>query len=121
MAQTHPAPGRARKEVLRCAAHAAPASNGAPQIHATYVALVEAAAIVSTEPAVTFRSGRSFSASVSGTELIVKGAPEVVLPSCTDVASSSPHNIEHTVAELAAGGLRVIAVIRRQLILQQAQ
>src|SRR5262249_45123255 len=72
-----------------------------------------------TEPQahLPFRSGRSFSASVIGTELTVKGAPEVVLAACEDVDS----NIERTVAELAASGLRVIAVARRRLTSQQSQ
>src|ERR1700756_3703161 len=64
-----------------------------------------------------FRSGRSFSASVAGSELTVKGAPEVVLAACADVGPS----MEGTVAELAANGLRVIAVARRRLTPQQAQ
>ncbi|AKN15332.1 haloacid dehalogenase [Mycobacterium haemophilum DSM 44634] len=123
VAQVHPAPGVTREEVLRCAAHAAPATNGGPQIHATDVAIVEAAAAVKTALTahLPFRSGRSFSASVSGTELTVKGAPEVVLAGCADAASSAQHGMERTVAELAAGGLRVIAVAQRQLSPQQAQ
>ncbi len=64
-----------------------------------------------------FRSGRSFSASVTGTELTVKGAPEVVLAACQDVGSGT----EDTVHQLAASGLRVIAVARRELTPQQAQ
>ncbi len=71
------------------------------------------------EPAahLPFRSGRSFSASVSGTELTVKGAPEVVLAACEGIGSS----MDDAVAELAANGLRVIAVAHRQLTAQQAQ
>ena len=64
-----------------------------------------------------FRSGRSFSASVSGNELTVKGAPEVVLAASKGVGP----DIEATVRRLAAEGLRVIAVARRQLTAQQAQ
>ncbi len=121
--------GHSREEVLRCAAHAAPASNG-PQVHATDVAIVQAAAAAAAsgtdgaepgaaEPAahLPFRSGRSFSASVSGTELTVKGAPEVVLAACEGIGSS----MDDAVAELAANGLRVIAVAHRQLTAQQAQ
>lgn len=121
VSQIHPAPGYSREEVLRCAAHAAPASDG-PQIHATDAAIVEAAADVNgsgSRPPVAhlpFRSGRSFSASVTGTELTVKGAPEVVLAACGDVSA-----VEGKVAELAAGGLRVIAVAQRRLNSAQAQ
>ncbi len=125
VARVHPAPGCSAEEVLRCAASAAPASNGGPQAHATDVAIVEAAAASLNGSAprteahahLPFRSGRSFSASVTGSELTVKGAPEVVLAACADVGP----NMEGTVAELAADGLRVIAVARRRLTPQQAQ
>ena len=124
VAQVHPAAGYSRKQVLRCAAHAAPASNGGAQAHATDVAIVEAAAgsAPSTDPTeptahLPFRSGRSFSASVTGSYLTVKGAPEVVLAACEDVAPK----MGKAVAELAANGLRVIAVAQRRLTSQQAQ
>jgi cation-transporting ATPase I len=134
VAHVHSAPGYSREEVLHCAAHAAPASNGGPQAHATDVAIVEAARESNgatrgadaanngsnpTAPTahLPFRSGRSFSASVTGGELSVKGAPEVVMAACGDVDSTTGH----IVAELAAGGLRVIAVAQRRLTPQQAQ
>ena len=64
VARVHPAPGYSREKVLRCAAHAAPASNGGPQVHATDVAIVEAAmenkrpptARTPQHPLLTFRS-----------------------------------------------------------------
>lgn len=118
VARVHPVSGYSREEVLRCAAHAAPTANGGPQIHATDVAITEAASAVDgsgppSEPDahLPFRSGRSFSASVTDDELTVKGAPEVVLARCRDAGS----DVERTVRELAASGLRVIAVARRQL------
>jgi magnesium-transporting ATPase (P-type) len=128
VAQVHPAPGCSPEKVLRCAAHAAPASNGGPQAHATDVAIVEAAAgslngsapsTVPTEATahVPFRSGRSFSASVTGSDLTVKGAPEVVLAACEDAGPKA----DKTVSELAANGLRVIAVARRRLTPEQAR
>lgn len=122
VSQVHPAPGYSRDEVLRCAAHAAPPSDGGPQIHATDAAIVEAAAAVNasgSRPPVAhlpFRSGRSFSASITGTDLTVKGAPEVVMAACGDVTP-----LDGKVAELAAGGLRVIAVAQRRLTSQQAR
>ncbi len=131
--QVHPAGRHTDDEVLAWAAHAAPPVNGGPQAHATDRAIVEAAQAGSTvkgasngaagatlqaaEAHLPFRSGRSFSASVTGTELTVKGAPEVVLAACTDAGADQ----EDTVHELAAAGLRVIAVARRQLTPQQAQ
>jgi cation-transporting ATPase I len=124
VAEVRPAPGHSPEEVLRNAAHAAPAANGLLQAHATDVAIVEAdarslngsAPDVEADAHLPFRSGRSFSASVTGTELTVKGAPEVVLAACEDAGPK----IQKTVAELAAGGLRVIAVAQRRLTPQQA-
>ncbi len=129
--QVYPAAGHAREDVLRWAAHAAPPTNGGPQVHSTDRAIIEAAeagasaalAIDGKHPVggadahLPFRSGRSFSASVTGTELTVKGAPEVVLAACKDVGPDT----EDTVHQLATGGLRVIAVARRELTPQQAQ
>ncbi len=147
--QVHPAGGHTEDQVLAWAAHAAPPVNGGPQVHATDRAIVEAAQAsfnvngaangsadgrrpaspggtaltIGAQPVgeaaahLPFRSGRSFSASVTGAELTVKGAPEVVLAACTDAGSS----MEDTVHELAAGGLRVIAVARRRLTPKQAQ
>ncbi|WP_289121841.1 cation-translocating P-type ATPase [Mycobacterium marseillense] len=125
VSQVHPAAGHSREEVLRCAVHAAPVTNGGTQVHATDVAIVEAGAEAASADGAAatprtahlpFRSGRSFSASVTGTELTVKGAPEVVLAASGDTGA-----MEGTVAELAAGGLRVIAVARRELTAQQAR
>jgi magnesium-transporting ATPase (P-type) len=114
--------------VLRHAAHAAPAANGSPHAHATDAAIVEAAlrSLDGSAPSaeasgvqahLPFRSGRSFSASVTGTELTVKGAPEVVLAACENTGPK----IKKAVGELAAGGLRVIAVAQRRLTPQQAE
>jgi cation-transporting P-type ATPase I len=124
VSQVHPAQSHSREDVLRCAALAAPDANGGPQVHATDRAIIEAAQSVNgSNPAadadahLPFRSGRSFSASVFGDELTVKGAPEVVLAACNDVGP----DIDNTVRQLAAEGLRVIAVARRRLTPQQTQ
>ncbi len=125
VAQVRPAPGCSPEEVLRDAAHAAPAANGNPHVHATDVAIVEAARRslngstpdAESDAHLPFRSGRSFSASITGTGLTVKGAPEVVLAACGSVDK----RVEETVSELATGGLRVIAVARRRLTPQQAR
>lgn len=125
VAQVRTAPGCSPEEVLRHAAHAAPAANGNPHVHATDVAIVEAARRslngstpdTESDAHLPFRSGRSFSASVTGTELTVKGAPEVVLAACGNVDPK----IDATVSELATDGLRVIAVARRELTPQQAR
>ncbi|ORA32068.1 haloacid dehalogenase [Mycobacterium branderi] len=124
VSQVHPVAGHSREEVLHCAAHAAPTANGNPHVHATDRAIIEAAQSVNgsaptDEPDahLPFRSGRSFSASVSGDQLTVKGAPEVVLRACQNGAA----DYERTVRGLAGEGLRVIAVARRQLTAEQAQ
>jgi magnesium-transporting ATPase (P-type) len=116
--QVHPAPGNSDSGVLACAAHAAPAPEGAAHAHATDQAIIEAAANADIDHATSapdahlpFRSGRAFSASVTGARLTVKGAPEVVLAACTDLDAE----IADTVADLAARGLRVIAVAEREL------
>lgn len=125
VSQVHPVSGYSREEVLRCAVHAAPVTTGGTQAHATDVAIVEAgeaaASAGNSDPTprtahLPFRSGRAFSASVTDNELTVKGAPEVVL-----AASGDTGPMDGTVAELAAGGLRVIAVARRRLNAQQAR
>lgn len=122
--QVHAAPGHSRDEVLRCAAQAAPpALNGGRHIHATDGAIIEAAGadgsntLPEPDAHLPFRSGRSFSASVSDGELTVKGAPEVVLGACREL----PLGVHAKVDELAAGGLRVIAVARRRLTPDQVK
>ena len=116
VSQVHPATGFTEHDVLRFAASAAPVSNGVRQVHATDTAIVEGAdsrgAAAPPGPAahLPFRSGRPFSASIRGTELTLKGAPEVVL-ACTGAGPA----IKKSVAALAADGLRVIAVAHREL------
>jgi magnesium-transporting ATPase (P-type) len=124
--RVHPVAGHAHDDVLRCAANAAPAPEGDPHTHATDQAVTEAAAGITDggEPLWTtpdahlpFRSGRAFSASVVGADLMIKGAPEVVLAACTGLGPDS----DAPVSELAAGGLRVIAVARRRLTATQVK
>ncbi|ORW01113.1 haloacid dehalogenase [Mycobacterium kyorinense] len=124
VSQVHPVAGHSREDVLHSAAHAAPTANGNPHVHATDRAIIEAAQSVNgsaptDEPDahLPFRSGRSFSASVSGDLLTVKGAPEVVLRACQNGAA----DMDRTVRGLAGEGLRVIAVARRQLTAEQAR
>lgn len=123
--RVYPVAGHSEDDVLRCAANAAPAPEGDPHTHATDQAVAEAAAEIgggaplwtTPDAHLPFRSGRAFSASVSGRELMIKGAPEVVLAACTGLAPDS----DAPVAELAAGGLRVIAVAQRRLTAAQAK
>jgi cation-transporting P-type ATPase I len=124
VSQVHPAEGYLRDDVLRFAVRAAPDANGGPQVHATDRAIIEAGQSVNgsssaaeADAHLPFRSGRSFSASVFEDELTVKGAPEVVLAACQGIGP----DIDQTVRQLAAEGLRVIAVARRRLTPEQAQ
>jgi magnesium-transporting ATPase (P-type) len=125
--QVHPVSGYSSDDVVRAAGHAAPPADGAPLAHATDRAIVEAAAEITEvdgsdraptpDAHLPFRSGRAFSASVSGARLTVKGAPEVVLAACQDLGDDA----DTTVGRLAAQGLRVIAVAQRRLTTQQVQ
>jgi cation-transporting P-type ATPase I len=123
VAHVHAMPGFTREQVLGVAAHAAP--NGDSHAHATDRAIVDAAcssgalsgSARTAEAHLPFRSGRSFSASASNGELTVKGAPEVVLAACGGVNSHD----EATVRKMAADGLRVIAVARRQLTTHESK
>jgi magnesium-transporting ATPase (P-type) len=116
--------GYSRDEVLRCAGRATPPAKGQHHTHATDAAVADAAGAVdgadkpgAADTHLPFRSGRSFAASVFGTELTVKGAPEVVLKACHDVGAG----IDELVGQLAEDGLRVLAVARRELTGGQRQ
>jgi cation-transporting ATPase I len=127
--RVHPVSGHSKDDVLRCATHAAPAPEGTAHAHATDQAIIEAAAKsseverLSPEPDahLPFRSGRAFSASVTGSELTLKGAPEVVLAACQPAGAGLVNGVDDTVTELAGDGLRVIAVARRRLNPEQAR
>jgi len=127
VAGVHATGGYTRGDVLRAAAGAAPDAHSGPLVHATDRAIIEAAypgdSPEDSRPAteadahLPFRSGRALSASVFGEVLTVKGAPEVVLAACNDIGADA----EQAVRRLAAEGLRVIAVARRQLNPAQAK
>ncbi|MEU6476981.1 cation-translocating P-type ATPase [Streptomyces sp. NPDC047017] len=105
---------------LRAAARACPRTNGGSDrpVHATDEAVLDAAA---PDPewtqleALPFEAARGYAAAVGrdadGTRtLVVKGAPETVLPGCSELpahASAAAHG-------LAGAGLRVLAVASRR-------
>lgn len=112
--------GTTREQVLACASRATAPRNGGRHEHATDGAIFDAAGpddSARDAAHLPFRSGRPFSASATDRELSVKGAPEVVLGACTEVAADA----EQMVAEMAQAGLRVIAVASRPLTPEQAQ
>ncbi|MFI9768828.1 HAD-IC family P-type ATPase [Streptomyces sp. NPDC052415] len=107
-------------EVLRVAARACPVLNGGTgrPVHATDEAVLDAA---QEDPEWTqteglpFEAARGYAAAVGHTGddermLVVKGAPETVLPACSDL----PDHADETAHALARDGLRVLAVARRR-------
>jgi H+-transporting ATPase len=112
---------RSPDNVLTCAGRATPPRNGEQHEHATDAAIAKAAGLGEDSQRdgvhLPFRSGRPFSASVIGSELSVKGAPELILASCADLDPK----IDRTVAEMARSGLRVIAVASRELTPAQSR
>lgn len=106
---------------LRDAARACPTLNGdsARPAHATDEAVLDAAgpddAWEQTE-GLPFEAARGYAAAVGRDRggspvLVVKGAPETVLPACADL----PSDASGTARSLAGDGLRVLAVARRPL------
>ncbi|MGC9535908.1 HAD-IC family P-type ATPase [Streptomyces sp. UG1] len=106
---------------LRVAARACPRLNGGSDrpVHATDEAVLDAAAPdpdwTQTE-SLPFEAARGYAAAVGRAEddtpvLVIKGAPETVLPACADLPSS----VSEAAQELAGDGLRVLAVARRPL------
>ncbi|WP_280353729.1 cation-translocating P-type ATPase [Nocardia otitidiscaviarum] len=129
------------RRLLRAAARACPHTEDGPLVHATDRAVVAAAdATLGPDAAHTwdpieeipFESNRGYAAAVGHTahhiRLSVKGAPEVLLPRCTQVlrangSSGGRRRVEFTADErsaaeariqrLAERGLRVLVVARR--------
>ncbi|MFI9047032.1 HAD-IC family P-type ATPase [Streptomyces sp. NPDC053427] len=117
----HPADAPEAEPILRLAARTCPRVAEQPGVHAhaTDEAVLAAAphergwTTVQTRP---FEASRGYAAA-AGTEadgeekLIVKGAPEVVVPCCPD---ADPAAVA-TAHDLAAQGLRLLAVAQRRL------
>jgi cation-transporting P-type ATPase I len=113
--------------ILTTAARACPPATGETARslpHATDRAIVEAAAAADDvetgwqlEAELPFETNRGYSAALGrddrGTVLVVKGAPEVVLPLCDGAVE--PEQARRTADRLAADGLRVLAVAERRL------
>ncbi|MFF8449469.1 HAD-IC family P-type ATPase [Streptomyces leeuwenhoekii] len=108
-------------ETVRIAARACPRLNGdgARPTHATDEAVLDAAG---DDPeweqieGLPFETSRGYAAAVGragdgSPVLVIKGAPETVLPACSDL----PSHASDTAHELAADGLRVLAVAHRPL------
>ncbi|MCQ4040852.1 HAD-IC family P-type ATPase [Streptantibioticus rubrisoli] len=122
----HPADAPEAATVLRIAARACPrvAEDTGVHAHATDEAVIEAAPEdpdwkpVDVQP---FEASRGYAAArgtdTDGSEvLVVKGAPEVVLPCCPEVGPDAAA----TAQSLAGEGLRVLAVAKRRLTAQES-
>lgn len=129
----------AARRLLRAAARACPDPDNGPVLHATDRAVLDAATEILGEDAhrwdpideIPFESNRGYAAAFGRTahklRLVVKGAPEVVLPRCTRVRGGASgktdvaftdgqrERAEATVHDLAEQGLRVLVVARRDL------
>jgi len=123
VARVEAATGASDEDVLQYAGSATPPANGERHEHATDFAVAEAArhsGVAGPDAAAAvhlpFRSGRPFSASLSGRQLSIKGAPEVVLAGCRRDGSA----VQRQVRAMASDGLRVIAVAHRELTAAQA-
>ncbi|CAM2810658.1 cation-translocating P-type ATPase [Prescottella defluvii] len=119
-----PIGAHARGAVVDAAARTSITADGKAAAHATDRAVVEAAAESgAVQPAgvlLPFRAGRPYAAAITGTDLVVKGAPEVVLAACTGMSPARLETIADDVQTMAEEGLRVIAVARRTVTEDQA-
>ncbi|AZQ32953.1 cation-translocating P-type ATPase [Streptomyces cyaneochromogenes] len=113
---------KAADATLRVAARACPQLDGDSDrpVHATDEAVLDAAAPApewSQTEGLPFEAGRGYAAAVGRAKdddtavLVVKGAPETVLPACSGLPSSATEAAQ----SLAGEGLRVLAVARRKL------
>lgn len=126
------------RRVLRDAARACPRAGAQPVTHATDRAILDAEEHLLDQDGgagdwqelteLPFHSERGFSAALGWTtgtlRLVVKGAPEVLLPRCTHqrddtgkrrLDRAGRDRAARTVHELAGQGLRVLAVARRNV------
>ncbi|MFI0808755.1 HAD-IC family P-type ATPase [Streptomyces echinatus] len=117
----HAADDAGAERTIRAAARACPRRNGGSEqpVHATDEAVLAAAG---PDPdwtqlaSLPFEAARGYAAAVGRggdgpAVLVVKGAPETVLPAC----SGLPEHASDGAQSLAADGLRVLAVAERRL------
>jgi Ca2+-transporting ATPase len=116
--QVRPVRGRSRDAVIAAAAGTIVAHDGKAD-HATDEAIRLAAGpldLDGRDAYLPFQSGRPFAASLRGTRLSIKGAPEVL----STALARNAVDLGPMIAELAADGLRVLAVAERTLTARQA-
>ncbi len=116
--RVRPIRGRSRESVIAAAASTIVARDGKAD-HATDEAIRLAAGTLDLDGRdayLPFQSGRPFAASLTGTRLSIKGAPEVL----STALARSAVDLTPMIAEMAAEGLRVLAVAERTLTARQA-
>ncbi|MGY4926634.1 HAD-IC family P-type ATPase [Streptomyces sp. 900105755] len=119
--RSHRAQDEAAADILRVAARACPqvGDGDSPPEHATDAAVLDTAGpdpAWEESEALPFEAARGYAAAVGRPGdgpllLVVKGAPETVLPAC----SGLPAHASETAQALAGGGLRVLAVAEHRL------
>jgi cation-transporting P-type ATPase I len=117
-----PLTGYSANDVLNKAAYTTFTSDGRRAEHATDDAVFHAADVESVAPAadfdsvLPFQSGRPFAAALHGADVIIKGAPEVIVSALTH----DHRELAQQIDDMAADGLRVLAVAERRLTPDQA-
>jgi cation-transporting P-type ATPase I len=117
-----PLDGYGANDVLHKAARTTFTSDGRRAEHATDDAIFRGAEDESVAPSadfdavLPFQSGRPFAASLKGTEVTIKGAPEVI----TSALAGDHPKLATMLDDMTADGLRVLAVAERQLEPEQA-
>jgi len=109
--------GRTARQVTDAALTTVP-DGGGRVAHATDEAIRQYADgdAAPADALLPFQSGRPFAAALSGNRLTVKGAPEVL----SGWLDGGAADLQPIIAELAADGLRVLAVAERTLTARQA-
>ena len=116
--RVRPIRGRSRESVIAAAASTIVARDGKAD-HATDEAIRLAAGTIDLDGRdayLPFQSGRPFAASLRGTRLSIKGAPEVL----STAMARNAVDLTPMIAEMATEGLRVLAVAERTLTARQA-
>ncbi|WP_231975400.1 cation-translocating P-type ATPase [Mycobacterium sp. E1715] len=126
--EVRPLPGYAAGAVLDAALGTSYARHSHRVDHATDDAIHRAAADpalrgdgstpqrLTRDAFLPFQSGRPFAAALVGTRLTIKGSPEVL----SSALLQHDHSLTRQIDEMAAGGLRVLAVAERTLSQQEA-
>lgn len=113
-------------DVLTAAVRTMLVTEGRRADHATDQAVREAAAQLAIAPGspdafLPFQSDRPFAAALVGDRVFVKGAPETVLDAAASGDAAVVSTLQTALEEMAADGLRVLAVAQRRVNRAQAR